>query len=151
MWVVVLGSKGNAANAIRCAQAAAEAKCGHKMRVLRTDNSGEFTVAEFASYCADEGVQCHYSMSYNPQQNGVVERCNQTVVGMARTLLKQEGNVGCLLGRGSGDGCLHAQPLVHQGSQRQDAVQSLTWVQVGGLSPMGLRLPRVRQGAWPHR
>jgi hypothetical protein len=39
----------------------------------------------------DEGVQRHYSAPYNPQQNGVVERCNQTVVGMARALLKQRG------------------------------------------------------------
>jgi hypothetical protein len=47
------------------------------------------TVAEFTSYCVDEGVQCHYSALYSPQQNGVVERRNQTVVGMARALLKQ--------------------------------------------------------------
>jgi hypothetical protein len=40
MWVVVLGSKGEAADAIRRAQAAAEAKCGRKLRVLRTDNGG---------------------------------------------------------------------------------------------------------------
>jgi hypothetical protein len=59
--------------------------------VLRTDNGGEFTTAEFASYCADEGVQRHYSASYSPQQNGVIERCNQTVVRMARALLKQRG------------------------------------------------------------
>jgi hypothetical protein len=37
-------------------QAAVEAECGLKLRVLRTDNGGEFTAAEFASYCADEGV-----------------------------------------------------------------------------------------------
>jgi hypothetical protein len=91
MWVVVLGSKGEATDAIRRAQAAAEVECGRKLRVLRTDNGGEFTAAEFASYCADEGVQRHYSVSYSPQQNGVVERHNQTVVGMARTLLKQRG------------------------------------------------------------
>jgi transposase InsO family protein len=90
-WVVVLGSKGEAADAIRRAQAAAEAECGHKLRVLRTDNGGEFMAAEFTSYCADEGVQCHYSASYSPQQNGVVERRNQMVVGMARALLKQRG------------------------------------------------------------
>ena len=88
MWVVVLGSKGEAADAIRRAQAAAEAECGRKLRVLRTDNGGEFTAAEFASYCADEGVQRHYSAPYSPQQNDVVERRNQTVVGMARDLLK---------------------------------------------------------------
>jgi hypothetical protein len=88
---VVLGSKGEAANAIRRAQAAAEAECGRKLRVLRTDNDDEFRAAEFTSYCADEGVQRHYSAPYSPQQNDVVERRNQTVVRMARALLKQRG------------------------------------------------------------
>jgi len=91
MWVMILGSKGEAADAIRRAQAAAEAESGRKLRVLRTDNGGEFTAAEFAAYCADEGIQRHYSAPYSPQQNGVVERRNQTVVGMARALLKQRG------------------------------------------------------------
>jgi transposase InsO family protein len=59
--------------------------------MLRTNNSGEFTVTEFASYCVDKDVQCHYSVSYNSQQNGIIERRNQMVVGMARTLLKQKG------------------------------------------------------------
>jgi transposase InsO family protein len=63
-------------NAIWRAQAATKAECGRKLRVLRTDNGGEFTAAEFMSYCTDEGVQCHYSMPYSPQQNGVVERRN---------------------------------------------------------------------------
>jgi hypothetical protein len=88
MWVVVLVSKGEAANVIRRAQAAAEAECNRNLRVLHIDNGGEFMMAEFASYCADEGVQCHYSTPYNPQQNDTIKRCNQTVVGMTRTLLK---------------------------------------------------------------
>jgi transposase InsO family protein len=91
MWVVVLGSKGDAAEAIRCAQAAAEVECGRKLHVLRTDNGGKFTTAEFASYCADEDVQRYYSAPYSPQQNNVIEQRNQTVVGMARALLKQRG------------------------------------------------------------
>jgi transposase InsO family protein len=88
MWVVVLGSKGEAADAIRRAQAAVEAECGRKLRVLHTNNGGEITAAEFTSYCTNEGVQRHYSASYSPQQNDVVERRNQTVVRMARALLK---------------------------------------------------------------
>jgi hypothetical protein len=91
MWVVVLGSKGEAADAIRRAQTAAEAECGRKLCVLCTDNSGEFTMAEFTPYCVDEGVQRHYSTPYSTQQNDVIERRNQTVVGMARALLKQRG------------------------------------------------------------
>jgi hypothetical protein len=84
--VVVLSSKGEATNAIRLAQAAAEAECGRKPCVLRTDNSDELT-----SYCVDEGVQHHYFTLYSPQQNGVIERRNQTFVGMAQALLKQRG------------------------------------------------------------
>ena len=56
MWVMVLGSKGEAA----------EAEYGRKLRVLCTDNGGEFTAAEFASYCADKGIQRHYSTPYSP-------------------------------------------------------------------------------------
>jgi transposase InsO family protein len=67
MWVMVPGSKGEAANAIRHMQAAVEVECGHKLHVLHTDNGGEFMVVEFASYCADEGVQRHYSTPYSPQ------------------------------------------------------------------------------------
>jgi transposase InsO family protein len=88
MWVVVLGSKGETADAIRRVQAVAKAECGHKLRVLCTDNGGEFTAAEFTSYFADEGVQRYYSTPYSPQQNGVIEQRNQTVVGMARVHLK---------------------------------------------------------------
>jgi transposase InsO family protein len=61
-------------------------ECSRELRVLRTDNSGEFT-----SCCADESAQRHYSAPYNPQQNGVIERRNQTFVGMTRALLKQRG------------------------------------------------------------
>jgi transposase InsO family protein len=68
MWVVVLGSKGEAANSIRRAQATAEEECGHKLRVLHIDNGSEFTTAEFTSYCVHEGVQRHYSAPYSPQQ-----------------------------------------------------------------------------------
>ena len=58
-----------------------------------------------------------------------------------------EGDAGCLLGRGSGVGRLHPQPLVYQGAQRQDVVRGLAWAQAGGLPLAGLRLPRVRQEA----
>jgi transposase InsO family protein len=86
MWVVLLAAKSEAAGAIKRVQAAAEKECGRKLRVLRTDNGREFT-----AYCADEGVTQHFSTPYTPQQNGVVERRNQTVVVMARALLKQRG------------------------------------------------------------
>jgi transposase InsO family protein len=56
MWVVLLTAKSEASSAIKHIQAAVEKEYGHKLRVLRTDNGGEFTAAEFTAYCADEGI-----------------------------------------------------------------------------------------------
>jgi transposase InsO family protein len=75
IWAVLLDTK-----------AATVKECGRKLRVLRTDNGGEFTAAKFTAYCADKGIQRHFFASYTPQQNGVVERRNQTVVATARAL-----------------------------------------------------------------
>ena len=36
-------------------------------------------------------MEQHHAAPYSPQQNGVVERRNQTVVGMARSMMKAKG------------------------------------------------------------
>ena len=68
-----------------------EAESGKKLRVLRTNRGGEFTLVEFAAHCVDQGVGRHHTALYSPQQNGMVERWNQTVVGMARSMMKAKG------------------------------------------------------------
>ena len=59
--------------------------------MLQTDRGGEFTAVEFATYCAEEGVERHLTAPYSPKQNGMVERRNQSIVGMARCMLKAKG------------------------------------------------------------
>jgi len=88
MWVAPLPTKDAAADAMKLIKAKAE-ESGHALKVLRTDNGGEFTVTEFADYCAEKGVRRHLSAPHSPQQNGVVKRRNQTVVTTAHALLKQ--------------------------------------------------------------
>jgi transposase InsO family protein len=74
MWVVFLTAKSEALSAIKHIQVAAEKECDRKIRVLRTDNGGEFTTVEFTAYCANEGFTRHFSAPYTPQQNEVVVR-----------------------------------------------------------------------------
>jgi transposase InsO family protein len=76
MWLQLLTSKSEAAEAIKKFKARAEAESGKKLRVLRTDRGGEFTSVEFAAYCAKEGVVRHHTAPYTLQQNDVVERRN---------------------------------------------------------------------------
>jgi transposase InsO family protein len=89
MWAVLLPSKDATVDAIKKVQAATEKESGHKLPMLHADNDNEFTIIEFPASCADEGIQRHFSAPYSPQQNSVVEHQNQTMVGTARSLLKQ--------------------------------------------------------------
>jgi transposase InsO family protein len=81
-------SKSELAEVIKICKTRAEAESDKNLRVLWTDHRGEFTSIEFAAYCAEEGVVRHHTAPYTPQQNGVVERHNQTIVGMARSKMK---------------------------------------------------------------
>jgi len=98
MWISLLPSKDAAATAIKNIQAAAERKSGKKLLMLRTDRGGEFTATDFINYCAQLGVRRQLTAPYTPQQNGVVERRNQTVAGTARSMMKAKSLPGVFWG-----------------------------------------------------
>lgn len=60
-----------------------------KIQRFRCDNGGENTCNIFSSYCKKMGILCEYTdtVPYTPEQNGVSERMNRTLVEKARTML----------------------------------------------------------------
>jgi hypothetical protein len=78
----------------------AERKSGKKMCALRTDRGGEFTVVRINEYFGELGVRRELMALYTPQQNGVVESKNQTMVGAARSMLKAKELPGIFWGEG---------------------------------------------------
>ncbi|KAL1219423.1 Retrovirus-related Pol polyprotein from transposon TNT 1-94 [Cardamine amara subsp. amara] len=56
--------------------------------MFRTDRGGEFISHEFQSFCEKYGIKRQLTAPYSPQQNGVVERRNRTLLEMTRSLLK---------------------------------------------------------------
>jgi hypothetical protein len=88
MWLTLLRSKADAPMTIMSFQAKVERETGKKMKVLCTDNGGEFASVQFGEYCAGEGILRQHSAPQSPQQNGVVERRNQMVVNTARSILR---------------------------------------------------------------
>jgi transposase InsO family protein len=62
-----------------------------KVATLRTNNGGEFTSNEFNDYCHDNGIKRKLTNSYTPQQNGVTERMNRTLMDMTRSMLQFKG------------------------------------------------------------
>jgi len=58
-----------------------EKDSGKKVKALRSDNHGEHVSNEFKNFCAAEGIKWELTTPHNPQQNGVAERKNISIVG----------------------------------------------------------------------
>ncbi|KAI5332050.1 hypothetical protein L3X38_022178 [Prunus dulcis] len=91
VWVYFLIYKSDALNCFRKFKSMVELQSGLKVKCLRSDRGGEFTSCEFNKLCEFEGIQRQLSIAYTPQQNGVVERKNRTVVEMAKAMLHRKG------------------------------------------------------------
>ena len=60
-----------------------------KIKKVRSDNGTEFKNANADTFLDEEGIAHEFSATYTPQQNGVVERKNQTLIEMARMMLDE--------------------------------------------------------------
>jgi transposase InsO family protein len=56
---------------------------------IRSDNGTEFKNSQIEGFLEEEGIKHEFSSPYTPQQNGVVERNNRTLLDMARTMLDE--------------------------------------------------------------
>ncbi|GJY43429.1 retrovirus-related pol polyprotein from transposon TNT 1-94, partial [Tanacetum coccineum] len=64
-----------------------ELDSGRKFKCLRMDNRGEYTDDDFDTFCKQEGIKRQFTTTYTPQQNGVAERMNRTLLERARAML----------------------------------------------------------------
>ncbi|KAK1695005.1 hypothetical protein QYE76_011702 [Lolium multiflorum] len=60
-----------------------------EIKAIRTDNGTEFKNYTMREFVDDEGIKHEFSAPYTPQQNGVVETKNRTIIKMARTMLSE--------------------------------------------------------------
>jgi hypothetical protein len=63
---------------------------GKRIKVLRSDNGGEYASTKFVDFCSQAGIRRKMTVPYNPQQNGVVERKNRAITGAARSMLHDQ-------------------------------------------------------------
>ena len=61
------------------------------VKVIFSDNGGEYISNEFISYCHANGIKPIRSSPYSPQQNGIAERYNRTIIEAVRTMLLESG------------------------------------------------------------
>jgi hypothetical protein len=67
----------------------AQDEFGAKVKRIRSDNDTEFKNTEVEDYLDEEGIKHEFSAPYTPQQNGVAERKNRTLIEMARIMLDE--------------------------------------------------------------
>ena len=61
-----------------------------KINIFLSDNGREFTSNEFKELCKESGIKWEFSTPYNPQQNGIAERKNRTIMEAARAMLHDQ-------------------------------------------------------------
>jgi transposase InsO family protein len=59
---------------------------------VRSDDEMEFKNTGVEDYLSEEGIKHEFSVPYTPQQNGVLERKNQTFIEVARTVVQYTGH-----------------------------------------------------------
>lgn len=64
----------------------AERQTKQQLKVMRSDNGGEYVSDQFNDFCKSQGIHRHFSVAYNPQQNGVVEKRSKDLNNAARSM-----------------------------------------------------------------
>lgn len=91
MWIYFLNTKSEAFPVFKKFKIMVEKESGNPIGCLRTDRGGEFTSLAFNDYCKMNGIRRQLTAAYSPQQNGVAERRNRTIMNMVRCILKDKG------------------------------------------------------------
>ena len=89
VWVYVLKHKDQVFGKFREWKSLIENQTGLKVKKLRADNGLEFCNHEFDSYCADHGIARHRTVRLTPQQNGLAEKMNRTLMDKVKSMLIQ--------------------------------------------------------------
>ncbi|GJV21529.1 ribonuclease H-like domain-containing protein [Tanacetum coccineum] len=86
-WVFFLRTKDETSGILKDFIRQIENQLNQKVKSIRCDNGTEFKNRDFIEFCGSKGIKREYSNARTPQQNGVAERKNRTLIEAARTML----------------------------------------------------------------
>ncbi|GKC07068.1 putative RNA-directed DNA polymerase [Tanacetum coccineum] len=86
-WVFFLVYKDETYDILHDLIVGLENKLRRKVKTIRCDHGTEFKNKLMNEFCAKKGIQREYSIARTPQQNGIAERKNRTLIEAARTML----------------------------------------------------------------
>ncbi|GJW40492.1 putative ribonuclease H-like domain-containing protein [Tanacetum coccineum] len=86
-WVFFLRTKDETSGILKDFIRQIENQLNQKVKTIRCDNGTEFKNRDIIEFCGSKGIKREYSNARTPQQNGVAERKNRTLIEAARTML----------------------------------------------------------------
>ncbi|GJU44638.1 putative ribonuclease H-like domain-containing protein [Tanacetum coccineum] len=86
-WVFFLSTKDETTEILKNFIKEVENLVDKKVKIIRSDNGTEFKNKVMDDFCREKGIKREYSVARTPQQNGVAERKNRTLIEAARTML----------------------------------------------------------------
>ncbi|GJY51539.1 putative ribonuclease H-like domain-containing protein [Tanacetum coccineum] len=86
-WVFVLTTKDETSEILKTFITGIENLIDLRVKVIRCDNKTEFKNRVMNQFCEIKGIKREFSIARTPQQNGVAERKNMTLIEAARTML----------------------------------------------------------------
>ena len=95
MYLYLLRTKDEALDAFKIFKVEVEKQCGKQIKIVRSDQGGEYygrytenrqAPGLFAKFLQKHGIVAQYNMSGSPDQNGVAERRNRTLMDMVRSM-----------------------------------------------------------------
>ena len=89
-WIYFLKQKSEVFGAFKKFKAFVEKQSDQEIKALRSDRGGEFTSNEFKEFCETNGIHCPLTVPRSPQQDGVAEKKNWSILNMARSMLKSK-------------------------------------------------------------
>jgi hypothetical protein len=86
-WIYFLHEKSGAFDVFKQFKSLVETESSCLIQCLRSDRGGEYTSNEFKEFCSSAGIKRQFTTAYTPQQNGVSERKNRTILNMVRSMI----------------------------------------------------------------
>nr|GEU82797.1 putative ribonuclease H-like domain-containing protein [Tanacetum cinerariifolium] len=86
-WVFFLATKDETSPILKTFIIGLENQLSLKVKVIRSDNGTEFKNNDLNQFCGVKGIKREFSVPRTPQQNGIAERKNRTLIEAARTML----------------------------------------------------------------
>ena len=96
MYLYILHNKNKTLDAFKVFKAEVEKQCGKQTKIMRSDGGGKYygryledgqSLGSFAKFLQEHRIFAQYTMSGSPDQNGVVERRNRTLLDMVKSML----------------------------------------------------------------